>query len=156
MPRAPKATPIVYVAVAMLVALIASGCGTSREGSSSSPARIRPWGRDFVATSIRDTDRARQPISHPAQVSVSFTKPKGRGIGWEANCNGYGATLRITGRRLKLTGVSSTLAECLSRRSEQEDRWLADFFEADPQWRLHDVELTLSAKGKSIRLEELG
>jgi heat shock protein HslJ len=156
MPCAPRVTPIVCVAVAMLIALIVSGCGASREDSSSSPARVRPWGKDFVVTSIRDTDRARQPISHPGQVSVSFTKPKGRGIGWEANCNGYGATLRITDRTLKLTEVGSTLVECLPRRREQEDRWLADFFEADPQWHLRGAELTLSAKGKSIRLEESG
>jgi heat shock protein HslJ len=113
----------------------------------------RLWGRSFVATSVRGREGRQTPIARPSDVHVSFSKSHGQWIGWEANCNGFGARVRIRGGRLKLREVVSTAVGCPGRW-EQEDRWLDRFFGANPYWRLHGTHLKLWLRGRVVRLKE--
>lgn len=149
------------VALTMGVVVL-SGCGASDSGSTAASTAEMPqqtvaqlWGRKFVATAFDESAGERPPIADPKAVHVSFTSPKARGIGWEANCNSFGSPLRITSTKLLLSNVGGTLIGC-APQFEQEDEWLARFFEADPQWQLHGAHLTLSSEGEAVELVELG
>src|SRR3954454_22821729 len=59
------------------------------------------WGHEYIGTAVRGAGKV--PISRPRDVEVSFSRGHGsRWIGWEANCNGYGAKVRIAEGRLRL------------------------------------------------------
>jgi heat shock protein HslJ len=149
------------VAALTIGIVVLSGCGTSDSGSTAASTAEMPqqtaaqlWGREFVATAFDGSAGERPPIADPKAVHVSFTSPKARGIGWEANCNSFGSSLRITPTTLLLSEVGGTLVGCYPK-FEREDDWLARFFEADPQWHLHGNELTLSSEGDAVELVEL-
>lgn len=178
--RHARGKPVGLVAV-VLAGAITSGCGASGDGSTSaqsmtsqgrpkvpaSESEIQPvpepkpvpgqvWSRHFVATSIKEGGEKQPPIAHSGDVGVSFTRWRGGGrwIGWEANCNEYGARVRIKASKLKLGAFELTAKGCPPKLT-REDAWLARFFGADPRWRLHGAHLTLSSGNESIALEEL-
>lgn len=97
--------------------------------------------------------REAAPIARPGDIDVSFSKGHGRWIGWEANCNGYGANVRIGAGRLKLTRIVGTAVGC-SPVLGREDSWLLQFFEADPKWRWRGTHLTLTSGRRVMELEE--
>jgi hypothetical protein len=86
-------------------------------------------------------------------VQVSFAKPHGGWINWEANCNGYFANVHINAGRLKLAGIGSTAVGCLGGNG-REDSWLEHFFGSDPRWRWRGARLALSSDGDEMVLEE--
>jgi len=139
--------------VVAIGAAIASGCGSSGDDSSVAAKAGQLWGRGFVATAVEDNGASPPPIAEPADVRVSFSKATDRGIGWEANCNSFGATVRITASRLEVSQAAGTLMGC-EPELQQEDSWLADFFEADPDWRAEGTDLTLTAGDRVMELEE--
>lgn len=132
-----------------LAAAALSGCGSSGNQGHELPS---PLNRDFVATSVEGTPAP--PISEPAAVHVSFTKPAGRAISWEANCNSFFATVRVGARRLKLSEAGGTLVGC-EPALEREDEWLNRFFESDPYWGVEGAALLLRSDGRVMKLREV-
>jgi heat shock protein HslJ len=152
------------VALMVVGAAVVVGCGGSTDaqvtvGARQSATEKRQaatrqlWGRGFVATSVKGRGGKQPPIAQPGDIQVSFSKGHGRWIGWEANCNGYGANVRIGAGRLKLTRIVGTAVGC-SPVLAREDSWLLHFFEADPKWRWRGTHLTLTSGGKVMELEE--
>lgn len=142
--------PVVFVA-GLLALMILSETMPDMARAAQGPL----WGKAFVATSVRGREGKQTPIAQPADVGISFSKSRSRDqwIGWGANCNGFGARVRIRGGRLKLREVVSSSVACSGRR-QREDRWLDGFFGADPRWRLHGAHLKLWSHGRVIRLKE--
>jgi|GEM_PF-2249971 len=113
------------------------------------------WGRDFVATSVSDRGRQRKPpITEPSDVSISFSASPGHHwIGWEVNCNGYGARVKTRHGRLILSELVGTAIACPGPPT-LEDRWLGRFFEANPHWSLRGSHLRLWAGDRHMTLIE--
>ncbi len=121
--------------------------------ADTAAARSSLWGRDFVAASVRGAHGKPTPITDPGDVHVSFSRGHhAQWINWEANCNGFGAKVRIAGGRLRLTEIISTAKACVGGGRSREDAWLARFFEANPHWRLRGGHLRLSSHGRAMRL----
>jgi heat shock protein HslJ len=118
-------------------------------------AAPRPlWGRAFLATSVRGPDGKSTAIHRPADVDVSFSKSShGQWVGWEANCNGFGARVRIRGGRMRLGPVVSSAVGCVGWWA-REDSWLLRFFEADPHWRVRGTHLRLRSGRRVMTLTE--
>ncbi len=131
-----------------------------RENGRAASNRLRtgsrlPWGRGFVAISVNDRGRRRKPpITEPSDVGVSFSTSRGRHwIGWEANCNGYGARVKTRHSRLILSELVGTAVACPGPPTH-EDRWLLGLFENNPHWSLRGSHLKLWAGDRHMTLVE--
>jgi hypothetical protein len=93
-------------AVAVIATLLLIGTPVADSSAEGGPL----WGKHFVAIRVRGAEGKQAPIARPADVHVSFSRGHGRWINWEANCNGYGAKVRIAGGRFRLTQIISTVA----------------------------------------------
>lgn len=136
--------------VGLAALAFAATAAADTAGAASGPL----WGRQFVAISIRGDGENKAPIAHPADLRVSFSRSKhDQWIGWGANCNGYGARVRIRGGELKLGPIVGTSKFCAGPAG-REDFWLARFFEADPRWHLRGARLELRSGDRAMLLRE--
>jgi heat shock protein HslJ len=60
--------------------------------------------------------------------------------------------VRVTAEELQIGQIASTLIGCPANLQEQ-DEWLAEFFDSNPRWRLRDSQLTLSSGETVIELK---
>lgn len=118
------------------------------EASYRPPDRI--WG-SYTAVSASGAGAARL-FDRPKEIGVGLGRDRrGQWIGWEANCNGSGARMRVGLERLRLGPIYSTAVGCPSLSGRQ-DRWLMNLFSADPRWRLKGRLLVLRAGRQVLRL----
>ena len=118
---------------------------------SSSPSARDIWGRHFVVTSVAGGDDEEPPVAQPVYIQLTFGSEKEHSVGWQARCNSFGGNVRFTATKMEVDGVGGTLVGCESD-AEEEDEWLADFIQADPEWRLEGEHLRLSSDSGTIEL----
>jgi heat shock protein HslJ len=112
------------------------------------PDRI--WGR-YTAVSVSGAGAVRL-FDRPKEIGVGLSRDRlGQWIGWEANCNGSGARMRVGHKRMRLGPIVSSAVGC-ANLSGRQDRWLIDLFTADPRWRLKRSLLVLRAGLRELRL----
>lgn len=125
----------------------------------SSPEASTPadelMGRTFTSTGATTGGEPR-PLVDGEPIRLTFERSQRRdSVGWRATCNGAGSSVEITPDRLLLGPIASTAMGCPKPSAEQ-DEWLSEFFEADPEWVLDDGKLTLTAGDSVIELIESG
>lgn len=118
----------------------------------SSPSARDIWGRHFIATSVAGEDDEDLPLARPVYIRVIFSNERDHSIGWQARCNSFGGDVRFTATEMKVGEVGSTLVGCFGEQGE-EDQWLSDFMQADPEWRLEGKRLRLTSDSGTIELK---
>jgi heat shock protein HslJ len=137
------------IGLALIACAATTGCGRGTEdGEQLESADLR--GRTFV--SMKNWSGEGSAFSTP--VTVSFAAGGGN-IGWQADCNSFGADVEITDDRLLVGEIAGTLIGCPEPQQEQ-DEDLTDFFESDPSWQLDGNRLTLSSESVEVTLEAKG
>ncbi|HWW66811.1 MAG TPA: META domain-containing protein [Solirubrobacterales bacterium] len=131
------------------VAAPSAGGGGKLEGAALLFTQAHRSGGSFVVTAVRDAVNP-PPFPEPPRILVWISRKE---FGWEANCNGFFANLRVTSRRLRVTMIGSTAKLCPDVRA-REDRWLKKFFESDPYWRVRGARLRLTAGHRVILLRQ--
>jgi heat shock protein HslJ len=138
-------------AVLLLGAGVAlAGClGSDDDTGSQQPEDL--LNRTFVSTSVIEDGETR-PLVPDTELRLTFDASEdGRSLGWRAGCNRFGANLALSAATLDVGGIAGTEVGCPPDLAEQ-DAWLADFFEADPEWELAGDQLTLTAGARMIEL----
>lgn len=119
----------------------------------SSPLAEDLWDRAFIATSVTGRGGEAPPFTQPLEIQLSLS-PEGRhSVGWGARCNSFGADVHFTPTTMVVDGGETTEIAC-EPKLEQEDRWLAKFMEANPEWRLDGEQLQLTSEDATIELKE--
>jgi heat shock protein HslJ len=135
-----------------LLCVGAAGClGSDDDDSAPQPETL--LNRTFVATSVTDDGKPRPPVPD-TEIRLTFDGSEdGQTLGWRAGCNRFAADLAIGATTLEVGGVAGTEVGCPPGLAEQE-AWLAEFFESDPDWELSADELTLTSGENVIVLIE--
>jgi heat shock protein HslJ len=152
------------------MALAGAGCGASSDSdtgaapqtessTASSPTAQDPdalWGRAFTASSVTEGGKPR-PVVGRHGITVTFDRSRTRRmLYWDAGCNRFGARVEITATELHDVGTTAgTLVGC-EPQLEKQDRWLGNFFESGPGWRLTGSQLTLTSDRAVIEFRETG
>lgn len=135
------------LALALLLAACAGG-GDEQTG----PSAEELVGRHFAAAEITGHDLAR-----PQLVTVTFPADDGREGTWiesTGGCNASTSEFSIEAGRLRRTGNRmTTAAGCDQARHEQDD-WLDEWLDRDPQVTLDGDRLTLTHDGVRLELRE--
>ena len=131
------------------VAVIAAATlSAPTEASYRPPERI--WG-NYTAVSASGAGAARI-FDRPKEIGLGLGHGKrGQWIGWEANCNGFGAQMHIGHKRFRLGLITSSAVGCSNLLARQ-DSWLQSLFTADPYWRLNRGLLVLRGDRRVLRL----
>jgi hypothetical protein len=97
------------------------------------------------------------PLFSGTVVHVGFRHRGGSDVvGWNADCNSFGARVKVTDARLITRAIEASMVGC-SRAAERRDRWLESFFAADPAWKTgRGGKLKLAAGHRSIELHSRG
>jgi len=126
--------------------------GTIATAEPTFPKAERLWNRSFVSTQVTE-DREPKRLVPGTRIGVSFVRERRHDvIRWSLACNFYGAELTITRKRFLLEEHAGTDMGC-SRDRMRQDRWISNFFEANPEWKLrrHHRVLTLTSGETVIR-----
>lgn len=95
-------------------------------------------------------------FDRPKEIKLSLNRDsRGQWIGWEANCNGSGAPMRVGHKRMRLGPIASSAVGCPNLPGRQ-DRWLMNLFTTDPRWQLKRSLLVLRAGRRVLRLRTSG
>jgi len=138
--RAGLLAVLAFFAVALL--------GAPAEASYRPPGSI--WG-NYTAVSASGARGARL-FDRPKEIGVGLSHGKrGQWIGWEANCNGFGAQMHVGHKRLRLGAITASAVGC-PNLSGRQDSWLESLFSADPRWQLKRGLLVLRGAGRVLRL----
>jgi heat shock protein HslJ len=103
-------------------------------------------------TSVTGRGKEAPPVTQPIDIRLSFSAEKEHSVGWQARCNGYGANVQFTATVMEVDQSGGTLIGC-EPEIEKEDAWLANFMEADPEWRLEGEQLQLTSDDATIELK---
>ena len=139
------------LALASAVSLLALvGCGADDGEPQQRPEDL--WGRWFISTAVTEDGEPR-PLVPDTRIRVIFEERDDRGVvQWRAGCNFFGADLEVMAGSLSVGEIGSTEMACRDDLQEQDD-WLADFFDSDPRWRLSDDRLMLTSDEAVVELE---
>jgi heat shock protein HslJ len=132
--------------------LLASACATrdTAPPTQSPSAQVWPEGREFVATSVRESGVER-PLVAGTTLLVRFGAPFELHV--NAGCNQIGVRARLDGDRIVPDDYVSTAMGCDQDRLAQ-DAWVVAFFTSEPEWQLTGGELRLETDSTEIRLTE--
>lgn len=122
--------------------------------SAPAEASYRPpegiWGH-YRAVSASGAGASRL-FDRPKEIGLGLSHDKrGQWIGWEANCNGFGAQMYVGPKRFRLGAIAASAVGCSSLPGRQ-DRWLGSLFAADPRWELKRGLLVLRGAKRVLRL----
>ena len=108
--------------------------------------------RGYVSTKVLKGGKP-HPLFEGTKIRVDFDRRAGPdAVRWRADCNDFGARVRVTDERLVTGQIVGTDVGC-ARRQLRRDRWLTRFFAADPKWRIPRTgALKLIAGDRVIRL----
>ena len=135
-------TPIASLALALLVAVAATGC--------SAAAAPHLAGREFVSQTVTAPD-PNVPLVVGTQVRMRFTATD---VSFSAGCNTMGGTYSIEdGTRLVLGNVFTTDMGCDPARHAA-DEWLSRMLGSGPSVRLIGNTLAIDANSIEILLED--
>ena len=134
-------------ALLLFATLLLAGC--QRPATLSPvPGTAWPGGREFGSTSVTESG-AERPLVAGTRMTVRFGAPGELQV--EAGCNQLGVRARLDGERLVPYSYLSTAIGCASELLDQ-DRWVVEFFNAGPAWRVDGDELTLRSGTTEIVL----
>lgn len=134
--------------MATVAVVAALSLSAPAEASYRPPERL--WGK-YTAVSASGA-RAAHLFDRPKEIGVGLSHGRrGQRIGWEANCNWFGAQMRVGRKRLRLGSIASTEIGCPNLWGRQ-DGWLERLFAADPHWELKRGLLVLRAGPRVLRL----
>lgn len=132
------------VGLCALASIAASGCFSSDDSTDPPQQPQNLLNRTFVSTSVTEHGEAR-PLVPGTEIVLTVSETEdGRSLGWRAGCNHFGADVTISATILEVVPAYSTAMGC-SRDLIDQDEWLAEFFEGDPEWGLSGEELILTS-----------
>ena len=127
---------------------------------TNSDASSPPTG-NFKAVSIISHHGDSAPFTDPGEVEVSISRGHlGQWIGWEANCNSFGAQFRVRRGRIQYhEGIVGSAVGCPGLWAKQ-DTWLSRFFETGrgvkgPRLAYRHRRLILSTSAWRIRFARI-
>jgi META domain len=136
-----------HATVLTLIALIApsiTGCdGDDQESLADNPP---------IGTFVSRKNWTGKGLAFAKPVPVTIGKSY---VGWESACNGFGAKrVRITADLLDFTeaSLSNTLALCMGKGEQKQEKDLETFFRSSPDWSLDGNRLTLSTDSVELVL----
>jgi len=132
--------PLVLVTVLVLAA-----CTDAPGGAGGNPLD----GHEYLSTSVTE-DGADRPLVDGTRIRIGFDDGQ---IGASAGCNTMGGTYRLEGGVLVFEGGGMTEMGCDEPRHAQ-DEWLIGFLGSGPTVVQSGTDLTLSADGTVITLQD--
>ena len=134
------------IAAVLSAVLLAAGSAEADSG----PGEL--FGRGYVSTKVLKGGEP-HPLFEGTKIQVDFDRRAGPDVvRWHADCNYFGADVRVTEERLVTGQIEGTGMGCAGRQLRR-DRWLTRFFAADPKWRIPRTgALKLIAGDRVIRL----
>jgi len=141
-----------------IMAFMAVGCGSDRQGPSVAEEVHRLWHKGFEGVSIRQAREEVPLFESPEDLVMVFRKRRGSGrwVDWHINCNFYGTSLHVKGNQLRPVEVGGTLMGCYPWKYVKADEWLARFMEANPRFHFSGDRLSLTVGAKRVELRERG
>lgn len=137
--------------------VVLAGCLDGLRGAPARPAPSSPlaevlWGRTFEATSVVALPgEPEPPVRRPPHITITFSGERDQGVGWNVGCNSNGGKVRITATRLLVRGSGGTLIGC-SEEVLEEEEWLSELMNAEPEWNIKGDALTLIGNGAEVTL----
>jgi hypothetical protein len=113
------------------------------------------WDHNYVATHVTGDGADGKLFSDPGVIGVTLSRSRRHGerIGFQANCNGYGARIHLRGGKLHL-GEATSSDEWCSGVAGRQDSWLWTFFDSVPSWRLRGRLLAIWGGGRAMVLRQ--
>jgi heat shock protein HslJ len=119
------------LALALVAAVLFSGCGSSATGGSGGSATTGPHavdGHTFISQSVTVDGRPQALVGGEKSIRLRFESGR---FSASASCNILGATYRLDGGVLRVDEVSSTAMGC-DPPGIAEDGWLAGVLQSGP------------------------
>ena len=135
----------------MAALALAGLAATESIQAASDSAPLFP--REYVSTAVLQNEE-RPPLFERTKIRVDFERRNGYDVvRWSADCNGFGARVDITDKRLVIGQIEGTEMYCTQVRRRRQDRWMLRFFSSDPKWRIRrEGRLRLRAGDRVIKL----
>ena len=134
------------VLVAVFAGALIAGC--DRDQLPAGPDSL--VNQFFSSTMVTFKGEPRSVASKQA-IEIGFPRQKGRmSLTWDAGCNSFGARVQVR-QRLVVDRIVGTEMLCNRALMEQDD-WLIEFFDSDPEWELIGNRLSLSDGDSKIEL----
>ncbi len=131
------------------LAVVLAACGGAAGGSPSpSPSPAGLAGRTFLSTAVT-VDGAVRDLVAGTRIRITFGTDGQLGV--DAGCNTFGATYRLDGQRLIVTGGAMTEMGCDQARMAQ-DTWVFALLGDGPGFTLTGNDLTLTNAGTVVTL----
>jgi hypothetical protein len=170
---------VAVVAVAALLALPVGGTApgvevtdepvASEDGGQTGTAEDLE-GRTFVSSEIVESGSPRELVEDTTLTVTfdpsSFRQLEGENpdegvdhdswLRWDAGCNHHESAVLLEGDTLEFVGRNMVTSMRCPDDKEEQNRWLRDFFDSDPTWKLDGRQLTLASDDTLIMLEEAG
>jgi hypothetical protein len=109
------------------------------------------WGRTFISRSI-SAGGAPVAIFDNVNVTVRFDQSTTGGMmQWRADCNSMSGSIFLDGGRITVSEAGGRQVGCAADSAER-DRWITEFFGADPNWKLTTESHILETKDATIVL----
>lgn len=134
-------------ALAVPVLLLAACGGGTTSGGTPTPDVNALIGKSFTATALTSGGSA-QPIASGSTIHVQFSADN---VSIKADCNTMNGPATYTPTQIMVEQMATTMMACAPALMTQ-DQWLADFFTADPNWKLDGTTLTLTQGTSSMTL----
>jgi heat shock protein HslJ len=133
----------IALAAAALIAL--GACGSDGEGDSTGGAAADPAALEGKAWIL--SEGIGVAGWEQAAPSVNFERGE---VGGSSGCNGFGGTYEVSGSRLEVAEIISTLMACPPPAGEVEEEFM-DALEKVSEWGLDGKELVLRSGGDELR-----
>jgi heat shock protein HslJ len=136
-----------HVRTPIIVVLLLAACSAVPSGGGVGGNPLD--GHDFLSTSVTE-DGADRPLVDGTRIRISFDDGQ---LGASAGCNTLGGAYRLEGGVLVFEGGGMTEMGCDEPRHAQDD-WLTAFLGSGPTIVQSGTDLTLSADGTVITLQD--
>jgi heat shock protein HslJ len=133
-----------HLRTSLVLAILLAACSAVPGGGGAALD-----GHEFLSTSVTE-DGADRPLVDGTRIRISFDDGQ---LGASAGCNTMGGTYRIEGGLLVFEGGGMTEMGCDDERHAQDD-WLMGFLGSHPTVAQSGTDLTLSAGGTVITLQD--
>ena len=122
-------------------------------GSAQAGDRAELFRHRYVSTAVLKNGE-RKPLFEGTKIRVDFDRgAEHDDLGWQADCNWFGAPVDVTDDHLILIGPGYQTDMGCAGTQRRQDRWMWRFFNSDPRWRIRSGErLKLTAGDRVIRL----
>jgi len=134
-----------HLRTSVILVLLLAACTAAPGGGAGNSLD----GHDFLSTSVTE-DGADRPLVDGTRIRISFDDGQ---LGASAGCNTIGGTYRIDNGVLVFEGGGMTEMGCDDPRHAQDD-WLAEFLGSRPTVTQSGSDLTLTAGGTVITLQD--